>query len=436
MINELSNKLQELFEVKTKDLSIKSGLVQRSSKLTGSILAKGIVFGFQRNADSSINQLTRMISSFGISISEQGLDKRFSQKSANFFRLLLNEAISIFNAENKIDSGLFKKLSDLKITDSTIITLPYELINEWTGSGNRLGSKANSAMKISATLSLKSGSLNIVLEDGFVQDKDSEIITSEIIEPQGLYIKDLGYYNNQYFEMIDKKGGYFSSRLKIQNKVISHQGQTIDIVKLMKGKNAIDKQVFVGKNKLPCRLLIMRLPEEIKKERLLKLQKEAVRKQQKLSEKKISLSEFNIFITNIPVEKLSFNEVLVLMKARWQIELLFKLWKSYCKLDESRSKKPYRILTELYAKMIGILISHQLMIIGFWNFIDRSLFKAIKVIQDNVSVLVYAFNKGTEQIKEAINFITSIIKSCRIDKREQNPALFELISGHKEINYA
>ena len=436
MINELSNNLQDLFEVKAKDLSIKSGLVQRSSKLTGSILAKGIVFGFQRNPDSSINQLTRVMSSFGLSISEQGLDKRFSAKSANFFRLLLNEAISIFNAENKIESCLFKKLSDLKITDSTIITLPYELINEWTGSGNRLGSKVNSAMKISATLSLKTGSLNIALEDGFVQDKNSEIITSEIIEPQALYIKDLGYYNNQYFEMINKNEGYFSSRLKIQNKVISKEGHTIDIVKLMKGKNVIDKDVFVGKNKLPCRLLIMRLPEEIKKERLLKLQKEAVRKQQRLSEKKISLSEFNIFITNIPVEKLSFNEVLVLMKARWQIELLFKLWKSYCKLDESRSNKPYKILTEVYAKMIGILISHQFMIIGLWNFIDRSLFKAIKVIQDNVSVLVYSFNKGTEQIKEAINFITSIIQSCRIDKREQNPALFELISGHKEIHYA
>jgi len=57
-------------------------------------------------------------------------------------------------------------------------------------------------------------------------------------------------------------------------------------------------------------------------------------------------------ITTAPAYKLSFDEALVLYGARWQIELLFKLWKSHAKLDTSRSCNPWRILTEIYIKLL------------------------------------------------------------------------------------
>ena len=48
---------------------------------------------------------------------------------------------------------------------------------------------------------------------------------------------------------------------------------------------------------------------------------------------------------------LTLTEVLVLLRARWQIELLFKLWKSHGHIDESRSAQPWRVLTEVFAKL-------------------------------------------------------------------------------------
>ena len=112
------------------------------------------------------------------------------------------------------------------------------------------------------------------------------------------------------------------------------------------------------------------------------------------------------------------------------------MWKSYGKIDQSRSKKQYRFLTEFYAKFIGLLISHQIMIISFWQHADRSLFKAIKIIQQNISILAYSFSKGKTEIVDSIEFISKSINQCRIDKRNKKPATFQLLLNIKHLKYA
>jgi hypothetical protein len=59
---------------------------------------------------------------------------------------------------------------------------------------------------------------------------------------------------------------------------------------------------------------------------------------------RLALAAWTLFVTNVPAERLTLREVLVLGRMRWQIELLFKLWKSQGHVDESRSTKPWRIL--------------------------------------------------------------------------------------------
>ena len=58
---------------------------------------------------------------------------------------------------------------------------------------------------------------------------------------------------------------------------------------------------------------------------------------------------------------LSIEQVALLYRVRWQIELVFKLWKSYCGFDHIQGMRRERILFELYAKMIGIILTQFLL---------------------------------------------------------------------------
>jgi IS4 transposase len=64
----------------------------------------------------------------------------------------------------------------------------------------------------------------------------------------------------------------------------------------------------------------------------------------------MALAAWNVVITNIPEELLSLDEAFVLTRVRWQIELLFKLWKSHGRVDEWRTTNPERILCEVYSE--------------------------------------------------------------------------------------
>jgi hypothetical protein len=139
------------------------------------------------------------------------------------------------------------------------------------------------------------------------------------------------------------------------------------------------------------------------------------------------LCEWTVYVTNAPVELLSLAEAFVIGKLRWQIELVFKLWKSHLLIDEWRSKKPWRILCEVYAKLIGALLQHWILVVTGWKDLDRSLVKATRTIRTHIGCLARSL-LDLEKWKEVLSVLQGCLeRGCRLYKRKSIPSSFQLL---------
>src|SRR5262249_32319015 len=113
-----------------------------------------------------------------------------------------------------------------------------------------------------------------------------------------------------------------------------------------------------GEEPLSCRLLAVRCPEEVRQQRLRKLEERARDKGRAVSERQRRMCGWTVLVTNLPAGPLAIGGAWVLYRLRWQIELLFKLWKSHGRLNRSLGQRGERVLCEVLAKLLAMLVQH------------------------------------------------------------------------------
>jgi hypothetical protein len=155
----------------------------------------------------------------------------------------------------------------------------------------------------------------------------------------------------------------------------------------------VDWEVLVGKaHQLPCRLLIQRVPAEIAQARRDRLQYRAERKAQPVSPVSLALADWTLLMTSLPAARLDVPAGMALYRARWQIEWLFRLWKEGGRVDEWRTTNATRIRCELYAKLLGCLIQHWLLLEPCWRQANRSLVHAAGAVRSYAVCLALALS--------------------------------------------
>ena len=113
------------------------------------------------------------------------------------------------------------------------------------------------------------------------------------------------------------------------------------------------------RHRIPCRLISIRLPQEVADRRRQKAKANAHRRGKAISKECLKLFDWALFITNVPwLDMLHMEDVATLYRIRWQIELVFKMCKSFCGLDYVASLRPERIMTEFYARLIGVILTY------------------------------------------------------------------------------
>ena len=92
----------------------------------------------------------------------------------------------------------------------------------------------------------------------------------------------------------------------------------------------LDRPIKVGDDGFVTRLVSLRLPKDKAKERLAAMAKERGRP---LTKVEMAQANWNLFMTNLSSEQASVETLQHLYSWRWQIELIWKAWKSVLDID-------------------------------------------------------------------------------------------------------
>lgn len=162
-------------------------------------------------------------------------------------------------------------------------------------------------------------------------------------------------------------------------------------------------------------------------ERQERIRQAAKRHSHEVSEEALYLAGWTIVLTNLPRTRADYAQVLVLLRLRWQIERLFRLWKEDGKIDEWRTKKPYRILCEFYAKLCAMIMQSALLAEGCWSDPYRSIVKAAQAIRREVNRIMVAFYEGNLE-KTILSVLRCMRSGCQIDHRKAHPSTAQLLA--------
>ena len=390
-------KIRELLTSISQKAAEVSQFVQRRSKMGGMVFVQMWVLGCLQKAGISLAELSKVSSKLGVTISGPGLDQRIDGEAVKMMQQVFQACIEQLSGGSGLAIELLKHFSAVFITDSTQIELPAGLQAHFPGSG---GKASPAGMKIQVLFEFLSSTFRAMEIGASNQPDQKSDLHLRYSQAGALHLFDLGYFNQCVLAALANAKAYFITRLDHQTALFEAQGEEtrINLLDMLRKStlNQIELHLKIGRLvHLPVRALFQRLPPDVAAKRRHKAIANMKDKGRTPSQTYLALCEWNMFITNIPDDWLSFDNILLLYRLRWQIELVFKLWKSQGQLDQIGPWREERVLVQLYARLIGLTIFFSLSAPFRW-LSDRelSLPKAFASFQAKIPAILRAIHNG------------------------------------------
>ena len=390
-LNKTAKRMEQVFDEETLDsLAYESGFMKRKRTVTPHRLALSLVCAMASQTVETIADLVRAFNA----LSEKSVHyKPFHNQLvkpgfAEFMRgvvelMLTHLTMNILKPQE--DSPL-RCFEEIVLQDGSSFALKDSLKDVFPGRFTKI---KPSAVELHATMGLFQDSVTRI---GLAPDtvSEREFLPAPSSLRKKLLLGDRGYTGIEYCHEVDQNQGRFLIRYQKDinpsvGLMYSPDGQRIrmrsrrlkELWSKLKGRS-IDADVTWNRGKISMcfRLLIMWNPQT---------------------------KEHVILLTNLSREKFSFENIFKIYRLRWQIELVFKEWKSYACLHKFDTGKPAIVEGLIWASLAAAILkrffAHSTQLL--WDSVEISTRRTAMSLRYHLDAVIQSLLRG-HSVHEAL----------------------------------
>lgn len=355
-VDQLADALQTLFTTEADQAAQESGLIRRRRKLTGAAFVQAVVFHWLDDPQATIDQVIE-----DLDLSEQAFNERLDDRAVDCLRRVLEQALARLFTASPEAIPLLRRFAAVAVEDVTIVGLPAELARYFPGCGGSDPEGGRAGWKLLTRWDVTTGKLEVLAPAAARQSERALAGELAALPPNSLRLADLGFFDLRRLAADAAAGLHFVSRAPALLSVQVDDEAAVNLTTWLdrQVEDRIDTEVVLGtKDRLRCRLIAVRVPEDVAAKRLKRLRKKLRKKGRKLSERQRVMCQWTVLITDLKAEAFTVEAISVLYRVRWPVELLYKAWKSGGGLGHSRGRTGGRVLCEAYAKLLAMVVQH------------------------------------------------------------------------------
>jgi IS4 transposase len=331
------------------------GVVVRHRKVRALALFWTLVLGFGAGSERTLAGLRRHFEqASGVTLVPSAFYLRFTPALARFLKAVLVEVLERVSERSEALKGPLGAFRDVVSIDATVIRLHDLLAKAFPACRTN---HTRAAAKLHAVMSVKgAGPRSVKLTSERVHE--GPVLRAGKWVAGLLLLFDLGYYRYQLFDCIERCRGYFITRLKDRaNPTITAvhrrwRGASLPLVgrRLQDVLGRLKREVLDVEVELTFR------------RRAYNGKRSAARARFRLVGVRNPKGEgYHLYLTNVPPEKLSAEDIAATYAARWTIELVFRELKRHYRLDQMPSASKPVVEALLYAALLTLVVSRTLL---------------------------------------------------------------------------
>jgi hypothetical protein len=446
MINTLLQRLGQLIRPeRAQQIAKEQGWFKRQGKISA------FEFLYSAMGQTSALHLTlnAQASSLSEPVSRQAIDQRYTQAAVQFFRSAFHEVVTetlTWKSPSAMALLLQQRFKAVRLFDSTHCACSDALAKifpAWGGGGGEAGVKVLLAYDYAASQLHPLDVLPSKCSDqGLAERVAQELSRGE------LGAIDKGFYKAGALRQVMERGAYFLTpwpqgvcvhRLDERGQ----RGEPIAVaaeLKISTDPCVEWSAVQLGKTPEsqlgPVRLIAYRLKEEQANRRRAQLREKCRTYGRQPTEAALELAGWLILLTNAAADLLPTAAAGFVYRVRWQVELIFKQWKSVLRLDVLPSEDAYRVQCEIWARLLLAVLSfvwyqHANAACLRQHQCEMSFLKVAKLLQQHGQSLVRVLFGDRARLESEYRRLWNILLTLgRKERQPSRPTTWENLCVH------